>query len=408
MPQGFIMSFKRGTFPVCAALLLTAAVACDQSADRIAGGRSFAPRPAQRDIAATNLYVTNVEQLYAEVNNPENTGAVVTLAPGTYVLSATNAGGGARQNGGRLEMQLDMSLVDARSLPASSFSKNISFGRTGVVRIGRGSNTVEWLTILGNPDAAAGIAAELTGTPSTRIRVVHVVSGGSSRGLDIRNVSATMIGRRIDAEITDNELIGPTQVVGMSEGIRLSNFVGADAGIVVATLSGNRVHGFQLGCILANNRSSNASIDVRSSGDQFFGNALGCLITGGLSQATTGVANSNSTIFEAHGSQFVDNTVPIPGIDPGGVRVAGGLSTVQPNVTSNNTVSVALWGSKVSDNQVMNFEAFGAWQGSLAGVAGTNNRVTIELHGVSKQIDVLATASLPVDPTGSNTLAVIR
>ena len=414
------MSSKRGMFPIGAALLLAVGVGCDQSVDSItAGVRSSAPDQSRHSVAATNLYVANVEQLYAEVNNPENEGAVITLAPGSYVLSATNAGGVARPNGGRLEMQLDMSLygvtgdrsavvIDAGGLPASSFSKGVSFGRTGAVRIGRGSNAIEWLTILGNPDAAAGIAAELTGTPSTRIRVAHVVSGGSSRGIDIRNVSATMVGRRIDAEIVDNELIGPTQVVGMSEGIRLSNFVGADQGIVVATLSGNRVHGFQLGCILANNRSSNASIEVRSSGDRFFGNALGCLIAGGLSQATTGVANSNSTIFAAYGSEFVDNTAPIPGIDPGGVRVAGGLSTVQPNVTSGNTVSVALWGSKVSDNQVMNFEVFGAWLGLPAGVAGTNNHATIELHGVSKQIDVSAAASVPVDPNGSNTVAVIR
>ena len=49
-------------------------------------------------------------------------------------------------------------------------------------------------------------------------------------------------------------------------------------------------------------------------------------IAGGLSLSTSGVANSNSTVFEAFGSEFVDNTAQIPGIEPGGIRVVGGLS----------------------------------------------------------------------------------
>lgn len=367
-------------------------------------------------VAATVLSVADVEQLYAAVNDPANEGAAITLAPGTYVLSVNDAAGIARSNGGRLELQRDMSLygvtgdrsavvIDATGLPASSF--NVPFGRTSPVRIGRGSNTIEWLTVQGNPAAAGGIATELPGTPSTWIRVAHVISGGSSRGVDVRNVGAANAGRRIDAEIVDNEFFGPTQVIGMSEGIRVVNFVGANGGVIVATLSGNRIHGFQLGCIVANNQSSNALVQVRSSGDRFFANALACVIGGGLS-TTTAVANSNTTIFEAHGSQFVDNTAPIAGVDPGGILVLGGRATIQANLTSSNTVSVALWGSKVSGNLGVNFEAFGALEDALLGLAGTNNHVTIALHGVSKQIDVSATASLPVDPTGTNTVTVIR
>ena len=194
----------------------------------------------------------------------------------------------------------------------------------------------------------------------------------------------------------------------MSEGIRLANFVAADGAVIVATLSGNRAHGFQLGCIVANNRSSDAVVWVRSSGDRFFANTRGCLIVGGLNQATTGIANRNSTVFEAFGSRFVDNTAQIAGIDPGGVRVAGGLSTTPVNTTSDNTVSVSLSGSKVGGNQVVDFEAFGALQTSLAGIAGTNNHVTITLRGVSTQIDVVAEDSVPEDPSGSNTVTVIR
>jgi hypothetical protein len=363
----------------------------------------------------STIVVSTVDELYTAVNDPANAGIAVVLASGRYVLSAK------RPNGGRLELQTDMSLVgaegdptnvtiDASLLPASSFT--VPFGRTGPVRIGRGSNTIEWLTVVGNPAAAAGIATELTGTPSTRIRVANVVSGGSSRGIDVRNAGATMIGRRIDAEIVDNEFFGPPaeQVPPgtMTEGIRLANFVGADNGVIVATLSGNRAHGFQVGCIVANNRSSHAGVYIRSSGDRFFANARGCLIAGGLNQSTTGVANSNSIVFEAFGSEFVDNTAQIAGTDPGGIRVVGGLSTILTNVTSGNTVSVSLSGSKVSGNQAVDFDAFGAIQTALSGIAGTNNHVTIALRGVSKQVDVVAVQSAPPDPTGTNTVTVVR
>jgi hypothetical protein len=379
--------------------------------------RAFPSFPERSASLTASLRVANVEQLYAAVNDVANAGNDIVLAPGTYVLSATTGSGAARPNGGRLELQLNMSLygvtgdrsavvIDASALPASAF--NVSFGRTAPIRIGRGSNGIEWLTIVGNAAAAGGIATELTGTPTTDIRVAHVHASGSSRGIDVRNVGAPMIGRRINAEVIDNEFVGPNEVVGMTEGIRLANFVGADRGVIVAVLEGNRSHGFQVGLIVANNRSSNATIEVGSSGDRFFGNALGALITGGLSQATSGVANSNMTTFLAHGTQFEDNTAEIPGIDRGGVRLVAGLSTVKADATSNNTLKVELWGSKTTGNEPIDFQAFGAWKASAPGIAGTNNRTTVTLHGVSRQIDGVVMSSFPTDVGATNSVTVIR
>jgi hypothetical protein len=412
------MMSRRSIFPLCTALSLALAVACDRSADRITGAPASGPSvqgEPQLSLAANDLHVADVEQLYAAVNDRANEGASIELEPGTYLLSATDASGVARPNAGRLELQRDMSLsgstddrsavvIDASRLPTSSFTA--SFGRTAPVRIGRGSNTIEWLTVQGNPQAAGGIATELGGTLPTRIRVAHVVSGGSSRGLDVRNVGVANAGRRIDAEILDNEFVGPTLVVGMSEGIRLANFVGADGGVIVGTLSGNRVHGFQIGCIVANNRSSDAVVHARSSGDRFFGNALGCLIAGGLSQAATGVADRNTTTFKAHGSAFVDNTAAVAGFPPGGIAVIGARSILKANVASDNTVRVSLWGTRVSGNEGVDFEVYGALQDALLGVAGTNNHAIVELHGVSKQIDVVRTASRPTESAGTNTVSV--
>ena len=352
------------------------------------------------------VYVATVEELYAAVNDPANAGAALALSPGTYTLSASGPGGTPRPNGGRLELQQDMSLyglagdrsaavLDTSSLPAASFNV-AGIGRTGPIRVGRGSHSIQWLTILGNPLAASGIETDLAGTPTTRIRVAHVVSGGSSRGLDVRNAGGAMAGRRIEVEIRDCEFFGGT------EGVRLSNFNGAHGGHIYAVMSGNRSHGNQMGCIVANNRSNAGVIYVRSNGDRFEANGAGCVIAGAI--VTSGTAHSNSTTFEAYGTKFINNTGPIF-VDSGGI-VALGAETAGTNVASDNTVVIRLRGCELSGNQNTDFEAFGAR--STAGLSGTNNNATIELHGVSKFVDVLATDSMPFEPEGTNTVTVVR
>src|SRR5262249_52416474 len=78
----------------------------------------------------STIFVSNVDELYAAVNNQANEGATVVLAPGRYCLSAraggdpclsarptanacvweSGASGAPRPNGGRLDLQKDMSL----------------------------------------------------------------------------------------------------------------------------------------------------------------------------------------------------------------------------------------------------------------------------------------------------------
>ncbi len=417
---------KRNILPFGAVLLLAAAVACDHPADRITAvgaDGSAAPRQPQFSVDATVIDVTDVEQLYAVVNDPANEGAVITLAPGTYVLSANDAAGVARPNGGRVELQRDMSLygvtddrsavvIDGSGLPISSI--RFAFGSrvlpTAPVRMGRGSNTIEWLTVLGSPTAVAGIATELTGTASTRVRVAHVAASGAARGVDVRNVGSAMAGRVIQAEIVDGDFSRGV------EGIRVGNFFGADHGNIDVVMSGNRSYMNVLGCIFENNLTSFATIAVRSNGDRFEDNGLGCQLGGGFVGGATGAANSNTAVFEAHGTEFSNNTRTefFNNTGPtftefGGLLVVGGHALASVNTTSDNSVMLRLWGCKVSGNQGVDFQAFGAWSGAVPpGIAGTNNHVTIELHGVSKQIDVEATPSQPVDPTGSNTVMVIR
>lgn len=401
-----------------AAVIFTLSTGCNDASD-ITGTIRPVPVLAQHAFAgaATAVHVADVEQLYAAVNDPANAGTIILLAPGTYVLSAKDASGVLRPNGGRVELQQDMSIsgvandraavvIDAESLPASSFPT--PFGRTGVIRIGRGSNAVEWLTIAGNPLAAAGIETDLGSTLDAWVRVAHVVAGNNARGVDVRNVGAAMSGRRLHAEITDAEIFRSV------EGIRVANFVGAHGGQVTVVMSGNRAYENILGCILENNRSNFASIYVRSTGDRFYDNGFGCQIGGAL--ASSGVLVSSSTVMEAHGTAFINNTRteffnntgPDFGAQFAGVLVVGGDVLGSTATTSHNTVVVRFWGCTVTGNQRVDFEAWGARSSDPLRVAGVDNHATIELHGVSKQIDVVGGNSSPADPSGSNTLTIIR
>jgi hypothetical protein len=235
--------------------------------------------------------------------------------------------------------------------------------------------------------------------------------------VDIRNIGAVMAGRRVDAEIVDSEFFRGV------EGIRAINLAGADHGDIRVVMSGNRSYENFLGCIAENNRSSFASIYVRSSGDRFEDNMLGCQIGGGLVVPVLGSANSNSVVFEASGSQFIDNRrvefFNATGPDFrqwGGLLVEGGTALGRAGSTNGNTATVRLWGCKVAGNlnpfepsTAVDFQAFGAHSGpTVSGIAGSDNHVIIELHGVSKLIDVVAVDSSPSDPSGSNTATVIR
>jgi hypothetical protein len=355
--------------------------------------------------------VTTVEELYAAINDTANEGFNIVLAPGTYVLSATEPGGPPpplRLFGGRLELQRDMSLIgvkgnssavviDAKSLPDPSF-KNLTIGglsgqNTGAIRIGRGSNSIEWLTIVGKPNSASGIETDLTGTDpqeATHIRVEHVVSSGSRRGLDVRNIGAAMAGRIIVAEIFNNDFSAGLLAGQPSEAIRLVNFFGPDGGKIHAVMSGNRFHDSPTGCFVGNNRTNFGLVEVRSNQDTFEDNEAGCVIVGAIiSAGTIGTTKLTTTTFDAHGSDFVNNTGSFPPTGPfptyrGGI-VALGAEVQDPTTASDNTALIVLQNCRVSGNQNQGFEAFGARStGAIAGT--TNNKVTISLKNVSTNV----------------------
>ena len=225
----------------------------------VAALAGMAPSPAGSVIG-----VSNVEQLYDAVNQPANAGATIVLAPGLYVLTKVKPDVGTRPNDGRLELQTDMSISGVTGHPEDvvidssnpvngpSFALGGGLGNGGTIRIGRGRNSVEWLTVVGGSNSAAGVQTDLVGAPAV-LRVAHVVSRGSVRGIDVRNLGPAGAGRTIVIDLDANDVFENTAMNG--QGIRFVNS-SADGGTIEATLHNNRSHDNNQGFLASNERSS--------------------------------------------------------------------------------------------------------------------------------------------------------
>lgn len=190
---------------------------------------------------ARMIKISNVEELYSAVNDPTNTGASLVLAPGSYMLSATDSNGAERPNDGRIELQMNMSIVglvgdrdavviNASGLPLSSFPaivNGVAIGPNAAIRMVLGYNGLEWLTVRDAVNGGANIDTGLQAfDPGTAfILVAHVASTGSTRGLNILNFGPATSGQIIEADIVDCYFFD--NKVTLSEGIRMGNFQGA-------------------------------------------------------------------------------------------------------------------------------------------------------------------------------------
>lgn len=387
--------------------------------------KSKAGKPSG-DAVRLPVQVRNVEQLYDEVNKTTNGGVTIELLPGFYELTDT---------GGRLDLQPDMSLVgvigDASAVTIDTqklTAQTLAFGssRGASIRVGLGSNAIEWLTIIGNPTAGAAIATELsdgsatTVSSPTTIRVANVTwsepgTAHMSRGVDIRNVGTAMAGRIVDAVI-DTCDFSQGQI-----GMRFGNFDGANNGEIHAVTKNNKCYENKMGCSLGNNRTDSAIVDVSSDTDSFFDNQAGCLIIGGIITPTNSlVSNRNTTAFVARNTTIENNGVDWGGMEFGGIVALGGEAPMKPNTTSFNSVLVRLEECTVRNNVVAtdglvhDFIAFGARNTQYTTpteIAGTHNTVAIELYNNHPTPVVEPTISLPPEPpkpTNKITIATVK
>lgn len=380
-----------------------------------------------RGALAQTIPISSIDELYSAVNDPANAGATLALAPGTYLLSVSDGAGVARANGGRIELQADMSLrglegdrtavvIDAVNLPASSFPQTvngINLGPNAAVRLGRGRNTLEWLTVrdawLGQANIDTGLQP-LDPGPAV-VRIAHVASTGSTRGLNVLNFGTLASGQTIEAEIVDSLFY--ENIFNLSEGVRLGNFQGAQGSTVNARMSGNVFWGQMQGRLIVNNRASNSTINVESSGNLFHDNGAGTIIVGGLSSNNTR-ADGNIINVDVRGDRFISNTRHSD-FDNGGVVVLGS-ENVSPATGggSGNVVHVRLWGCRMSENAVADLTGIAArWVFPATEGLSANNRVTIEQHGADGSngkwplIDWMAD-TVPEGPAYGNQVVLIR
>ena len=367
------------------------------------------------------IYVSDISQLYTAVNNPGNAGAIIFMSPGTYLLSASYP------NSGRVELQTDMELrgqpghaeaviIDQTALPTASFNLT-GGGRTGGIRMGRGTNTLEWITVRGNVNALSAIDADLLST-ETFVRIKHTVVSGSQIGIDLRNRLAEHSGRIIHAEIVNNEML--ENQAGFGTGLVIQNANGANGAVINVSMKENYIHanrvGFRAFSNAATSTVNNGTVNVISHADRIEGNGMGMYINGGLTQVASAFANGNETYLEFYGAKIRNNNpTPMPAeikpletvIPIGGIFAVGGNSTGGDNKASNNKLVAKFWGTDLSDNGT-DMYVFGAWSRPPATIPGINNLAEIYLYGISANANVIATNCVPIDPAGTNLVSIFH
>lgn len=374
------------------------------------------------------VYVSTIEELYAAVNDAGNTGVEVNLAPGIYVLSASYP------NGGRLELQTDMSLkgqpgqtdavlIDQSSLPTASFV--IPAGRTGGIRTGQGINTLEWLSIKGGSVSANPFSVLNTDLLSTETTLnmsnVFVDVNGSNIGINLRNRLAEHAGRRVYSQIQNCEITGAINFNGLA--LALQNANGSSDAVIDLTMRNNYLHGNKIGMLIFSTTGaasiSNCTIQVKSYDDRFEGNGVGLDPSAGVNQSGTTNSNNNTTIIEMYGTRIKNNNpagaphlLPVNGALPGAIYAACAYNSVNNisgyNRASNNTMKLSFYGCDISNNNGTDINAFAAWCNPACVLAGSNNLLEIYLNGISANAIVNATASTPAEPAGTNVVNVYQ
>jgi hypothetical protein len=266
-------------------------------------------------------------------------------------------------------------VIDASLLPKASFPSGAT-GPNAAVRMGRGHNAIEWLTVRNAAKAQANIDAGLQPTDpgGAFIVVAHVASTGSTRGLNVTTFGSQWSDKTLEADIIDSYFFD-----NASEGVRAGTLQGAQGATVNVRMSGNLSWGQQTGWLLEHNVNSDATVNAVSSGNRFYANGVGMVILGALS--STRNSNSNTINFEAHGDQFTGNT-GFSSTDVGGLVVIAAENIAAGFGGSNNTVNVSLWGCRLLDNTDTDFTAVAARSNhASAAPLSQNNHITIEIQG---------------------------
>lgn len=378
--------------------------------------------------SSRKVNVSNLDELYEAINNPDNKGTTIVLSSGTYLLNASHP------NAGRLELLNNMSLqgqpghpeavvIDASELPNSSFTLPTTPAypftrRTGVIRMGDGNNAIEWITLKNDPNhrIRSLIQTDIAATPHAQIKIAHCNLFGSSIGINLINSGTATNGRMIDAVVEDNEVNGNV-IQPFKTGIQIQNSQAVTDASIRVVFRRNYIRGNGDG-LVAFNSSSRCNISIKSYDDHIEENGVGLVLDGGYIENATIPSINNSVSFEAYGTTIRNNAgIPQPyegdPLGAGGILIRGAdiLPPIAGPVTiTNNKVTAGFWGCQIENNVGdFNLRAFGAYSGSAsANPIWSNNTAVVSLYGTSAQTSAVAINSLPSASAGTNTATIYK
>lgn len=348
----------------------------------------------------TPVPIRDAPDLYDHLTNSAYDGALLVLAPGPYPLDP------ARPNCGRLELRPGMAITGVAGAPEQVVIDASALylakpdqpnycnepAKFAAVRMGRGNNSLESLTVTGASSAAAAIGTDLDGS-ATRVRIANVIVTNSARGIDVRNFLTS--GRALDVTLVDN-VMHDNKLSKPGQGLRIAN-IGSTASSIRVTMSGNAMYDNVVGCLVANLNGSNSAIAVTSTGDAIYDNGNGCLVNGGIADAGSLIpapanASGNAVSVMFNGGSIEGNNRP-PGAaspSPGGLVVIGGQSNSPVYGASRNAVSVTLKSTLLDDNPPQK-DLVAA--GAVPDVSGTGNSVLVDLRNAAGTPETTVTTS---------------
>jgi len=394
------------------------------------------------------LYATNVEALYAAVNNPANAAVTVVLASGIYTLTTKDPNNQFRPNGGRLVLQPGMALIgqnryvdfDGDGVWDPRDDNHDGFPDTDTVRglifsDPATETIVDGVNISGMPGAIPG--AIRVGLDNRVERLTVRNTNNINAGIDV-NVLPDIGGMR--AEIRDCILEDGRR------GIRLdiSRANGVDSSAVLErNILRRNTGGFGFGLQIAIEITSNSSWDVVARNNLLYSNRVGLFVVG---EGTTNVnshvlsmrnvyrqnevgltmhagrdgfpgqplgGNGSSVHFTSVDDAILDNVGMLALGLGGGVVALGGLITnAGATLSSNDALDLQFLGTRWAGNFQGTLRRDLQVYGSLAlqGLPGTNDTARVLIRqatsdgapGAFQFID-----SQPVDTTNTNTVTII-
>jgi hypothetical protein len=387
------------------------------------------------------LNASDVEGLYAAVNNPANAGAIVVLASGTYTLTAKDANNQARPNGGRLILQSGMALVgqnryvdfdgdgvwDPRDdnndgIPDTDPVRGLIFAdpasetiidavklsptNIGAMRVGR-DNRVEKLTVRNTNGLFAAIdVIQVPSIGGMQVEIRDCILEDGQRG--IRLATPRLVGLDSSAVLERN--ISRRHLGFFGFGIQILHLAPSPNSSWDVILRNNLVYGNRVGLFVpGEGEQTNVQVHVLSMGNLYGQNQLGLAITAGRDGG-----NGNNTHFTSVRDGIFDNvgTTGVGGL-AGGVAAMGGLNTsTGTTFSSNDALDLQFLGTRWSGNfqgtSRRDLQVYGAL--SLGGLPGTNDTVRVLIRqgtsdgapGAFQFID-----SQPGDPTNTDIVTVV-